>query len=101
MDIDSARQLIRELSPLAADTVELLGAGAESAAVRVDREWVARFPLVPEAQETLATELAVRPAIAPELSVPVPPPEPVAVRGERLVFVVYRTLEGEPLSDAA
>src|SRR5262245_48191535 len=101
MDSDRARQLIRESSPLAAGDVELLGAGTDSAAFRVDGEWVVRFPLVPDAQGTLATELALLPALAPELPVPVPRPEHVAERDGRLVFAAYRALEGEPLSDAA
>jgi aminoglycoside phosphotransferase (APT) family kinase protein len=94
MQVDRARRLIRECSPLAADTVELLGAGTDSAAFRVDREWVARFPLVPNARRTLAIELALLPQL--ELPVAVPRPEHVAAR-----FVAYRALEGEPLSDAA
>jgi aminoglycoside 2''-phosphotransferase len=101
MDADRAGRVIRELSPLAAATVELLGAGTDSAAFRVDGDWVVRFPLVPDAQGTLATELALLPALAPELPVPVPHPEHVAERDGRLVFAAYRALEGEPLSDAA
>ena len=65
--IDRARRLIRDLSPLAADTVELLGAGTESEAFRVDGERVARFPLAPQAQSTLRTELALLPRLTPVL----------------------------------
>jgi aminoglycoside 2''-phosphotransferase len=101
MDADRARQLIRESSPLAADEVELLGAGTDSAAFRVDGDWVVRFPLVPDAQGTLATELALLPGLASALPVAVPQPEHVAERDGRLVFAAYRALEGEPLSDAA
>ena len=100
-DAEGARQVVRELSPLAADTVEPLGAGDESVAFRVDREWVVRFPLVPEAERTLATELALLPVLAPQLRVAVPRPEHVGRRDGRLVFGAYRALEGEPLSDAA
>jgi aminoglycoside 2''-phosphotransferase len=101
MDTDSARRLIRKSSPLAAGTVELLGAGTDSAAFRVDGDWVVRFPLVPDAQGTLATELALLPALASALPVAVPQPEHAAERDGRLVFAAYRALEGEPLSDAA
>jgi aminoglycoside 2''-phosphotransferase len=101
MEIDGARQLIREHSPLTADELELLGAGTDSAAFRVDGDWVVRFPLVPDAQGTLATELALLPALAPALPVAVPHPEHVAERDGRLVFAAYRAVEGEPLSDAA
>src|SRR3954454_8315449 len=101
MDLDRARQLIREFSPLAADTVELLGAGADSAALRVDRDWVVRFPLAPQAQATLATELALLPWLAPQLPVASPFPEHAAERPGKLLFIPYRPLEGEPLSDIA
>src|SRR4051794_29516184 len=101
MDIDRVRQLVREFSPLAAEDVELLGAGTESAAFRVDREWVVRFPLVSDAQDTVSTELALLPQLAPRLPVAVPSPEHIAERGGQLVFVAYRVLEGQPLSDAA
>jgi aminoglycoside 2''-phosphotransferase len=101
MDVARARQLIRELSVLAADDVEVLGAGTDSAAFRVDGAWVVRFPLVADAQATLATELALLPELAPELPVAVPRAEHVATRDGQPVFCAYRALEGEPVSDAA
>jgi aminoglycoside 2''-phosphotransferase len=101
VDVDRAQQLIREPSPLAAATVELLGAGTESAAFRVDGEWVVRFPLVPQAQGTLSIELALLPRLTSRLPVAVPQPEHVAELDGHLAFVAYRALEGEPLSDAA
>jgi aminoglycoside 2''-phosphotransferase len=75
--------------------------GTESAAFRVDGDWVVRFPVAPRAQASLATELALLPALAPRLPVAVPRPEHVAERDGRLVFAAYRALEGAPLSDAA
>lgn len=87
LDTDRARRLIRELSPLAAATVELLGAGTDSMAFRVDGEWVARFPLVPDAQRTLSTELALLPGLAPLLPVAVPSPEHIAECEGELAFV--------------
>ena len=54
IDIERARDLIRHHSDLAAPTVELLGAGTDSTAFRVDTEWVVRFPLVPEADRSAA-----------------------------------------------
>jgi aminoglycoside phosphotransferase (APT) family kinase protein len=99
--LNRARGLIRELSPLVADEIEVLGQGTESAAFRVDSAWVVRFPLVPEAQRTLRRELALLPELAQRLGVAVPRPEHVAQAKGQLVFSAYRMLEGEPLSDAA
>jgi aminoglycoside phosphotransferase (APT) family kinase protein len=79
----------------------MLGAGTDSAAFRVDTEWVVRFPLVPEAQRTLRTELALLPYLARDLPVAVPCPEHVAEQDGQLVFSAYHALDGEPLSDAA
>jgi hypothetical protein len=82
MDLDRAQQLIRELSPLAAATVELLGAGTEGAAFRVDGEWVVRFPLAPQAQGTLSTELALLPQLAARLPSTTPVGAPSSRSGE-------------------
>jgi aminoglycoside phosphotransferase (APT) family kinase protein len=101
MVLDRAQGLVRELSPLAAGTIELLGAGTDSAAFRVDSEWVVRFPMVPAAQRSLSIELALLPQLAPRLPVAVPRPEHVAEHGGQLAFIAYRALEGDPLSDAA
>jgi aminoglycoside phosphotransferase (APT) family kinase protein len=101
MDIDRARGLIRELSDLAAHEIDLIGAGTDSAAFRVDSEWVVRFPLVPEAQRTSRAELALVPELAPKLPVAVPCPDRVGRRDGQLVFSAYRALDGEPLSDAS
>jgi aminoglycoside phosphotransferase (APT) family kinase protein len=101
IDPERATRLIREQSTLAAHGVELLGQGFDSAAFRVDRDWVVRFPLVPEAQNALRRELALLPELAPRLPVAVPRPEHVVHRYGRIVFSAYRLLEGEPLSDAS
>jgi aminoglycoside phosphotransferase (APT) family kinase protein len=96
-----ARRLVRELSELPARDVEPLGAGTDSAAFRVDSDWVVRFPLTKVARRSLRRELALLPELAQSLPVAVPRPEHVAeVRGQ-LAFSAYRLLEGEPLSDAA
>jgi aminoglycoside phosphotransferase (APT) family kinase protein len=100
MDIARVRARIRELSDLPARDIEPLGAGTDSAAFRVDAEWVVRFPLVPEAEETLRRELALLPELAPRLPVAVPAPEHVGKDDGRLVFGAYRVLDGKPLSDA-
>jgi aminoglycoside phosphotransferase (APT) family kinase protein len=101
MDTRRARQLIRELSNLPAHDVELLGAGTDSAAYRVDGEWVVRFPVEPDARSALRMELSLLPELARRLPVAVPCPEYVGERDGQLVFSAYRALEGRPLSDAA
>jgi aminoglycoside phosphotransferase (APT) family kinase protein len=101
IDSERASRLIREQSTLEAHDVELLGQGSDSAAFRVDTDWVVRFPLVPEAQKALRRELALLPELAERLPVAVPRPEHFAQRHGRLAFSAYRLLEGEPLSDAA
>jgi hypothetical protein len=73
-DLDQARHLIRDLSPLAAETVELLGAGTESAAFRVDGEWVVRFSPVSEAPQRRAFEHAQRRPREPCCCTPTPSP---------------------------
>jgi aminoglycoside phosphotransferase (APT) family kinase protein len=98
---ERARRLVRELSELPARDVEPLGTGTDSAAFRVDSDWVVRFPLTQEARRALRRELALLPELSQSLPVAVPRPECVAeVRGQ-LAFSAYRLLEGEPLSDAA
>jgi aminoglycoside phosphotransferase (APT) family kinase protein len=79
----------------------LLGAGTDSAAFRVDGEWVVRFPLAPEAQRALRTELSLLPELAPTLPVAVPCPEHIGEREGLLLFSAYRALDGEPLSHHA
>jgi len=94
---DDARAAIREQTPLAARTVAELGRGTDSVAYLVDDEWVARFPLVADARETLRRELALLPMLAPALPVAIPAVEHVGRRDGELLFAVYRLLAGEPL----
>jgi aminoglycoside 2''-phosphotransferase len=100
VELGRVRARIRELSDLPARDIEPLGAGTDSAAFRVDAEWVVRFPLVPEAQDSLRRELVLLPELAPELPVAVPAPEHVGEDDGQIAFSAYRALEGEPLSDA-
>jgi hypothetical protein len=49
LDAGDVRTFIRQHTSLQAATVKPLGAGMGSVAWRVDREWVARFPLTVDA----------------------------------------------------
>jgi aminoglycoside phosphotransferase (APT) family kinase protein len=98
LSADDAQAVIREQTPLPARTVTELGRGADSVAFLVDDEWVARFPMVADARDTLRRELALLPMLAPALPVAIPAVEHVARRGDELLFAAYRSLPGEPLT---
>ncbi|MGH3050164.1 MAG: phosphotransferase, partial [Gaiellaceae bacterium] len=63
----------------------------------VDSEWAFRFPLRPEPARALELEIALLPALAPALPVPVPRFEHVVREPE--LCVAYRLIDGEPLRD--
>ena len=84
---------------LAVDAVDLLGAGTESVAWRIDRGWVARFPLTPAASRSLDREVALAPLLGAVLSTEVPRFEYVIRTPDGLpTMSVYRMLVGIPLS---
>jgi aminoglycoside phosphotransferase (APT) family kinase protein len=62
----------------------------------VEDEWVLRFPRWPGAVEALEKEIALLPALAPALPVPVPRFEHVS---REPFFVAYRFILGRPLVD--
>ena len=69
-DADAVAALVRCHAPLSADAVEPLGAGTDWVAWRVDSEWVARFPVTPNATATLEREASLAPLLASRLPVP-------------------------------
>jgi len=99
--VEAARALVRRHTPLTARVVVELGRGTDSVAFAVDDDWVFRFPIAPDAQNTLRREVALLPALGPTLPLPTPAFAHVARDGDRLLFVGYRRLAGEPLTPAA
>jgi aminoglycoside phosphotransferase (APT) family kinase protein len=101
-DLDGVRALIRRHTPLAAETLEPLGAGTDSTAYRVDGAWVARIPATAAARASLAGEHRLLPLLADELSVPVGVFEHVARdRDGAVALAVHRMLDGAETTVAA
>lgn len=104
VDEERARALVREQFPsVRADTVELVSAGWDYTVHRVDGEWAFRFPRREVVLQPLRREVAVVPALAPLLSVPVPAAVHVGEPGERFPWPFYgaRWLEGREASLAS
>jgi aminoglycoside 2''-phosphotransferase len=100
LTVEHARDAIRELTAVPADTVVELGRGTDSVAFLVDGEWVFRFPVVPNAQRTLRRELGLLPGLGRALPLAVPAVEHIGRRDGQLVLAGYRCLPGVPLSAA-
>jgi aminoglycoside phosphotransferase (APT) family kinase protein len=81
-----------------ADAIVELGRGTDSVAYLVGGEWVFRFPVAEDAQETLRRELALLPALGPSLPLDIPVFERVGREQGRLLFAGYRVLPGAPLT---
>lgn len=75
-----------------------LGAGTDSACYLADGGWVLRFPLAPDAQRTLTTELALLPDLATTLPVSAPRFEHLARDRDTVLLAAYRLLPGAPLT---
>jgi aminoglycoside phosphotransferase (APT) family kinase protein len=67
---------------LAADDVRIVAAGWDNTIVRVDDDWVFRFPRRTIALPGIDREIALLPQLAPQLSLPIPVPEHVGVYGD-------------------
>jgi aminoglycoside phosphotransferase (APT) family kinase protein len=92
-----ARVLVAEQFPkLAPVVVELCGTGWDNTAYRVDGKWVFRFPRREIAVDLLRREVAVLPALAPSLPLPIPRPTLVGRPDARFPwpFAGYRFLPG-------
>ena len=81
MTVTEARQAVRACG-LAADDVRIVAAGWDNTVVRVDDDWVFRFPRREIALPGIDREIALLPRLAPQLSLPIPVPEHVGVYGE-------------------
>jgi aminoglycoside phosphotransferase (APT) family kinase protein len=76
-----ARDAIRTCG-LAGDDVRIVAAGWDNTIVRVDDDWVFRFPRRAIALPGIDREIALLPELAPRLSLPIPVPEHVGVYGD-------------------
>ena len=76
LDATGARRLLAAQFPdLALDSVELLAVGWDNTVFVVDGTWAVRFPRREVALPLMVRELALLPALAPRLPLPVPVPE--------------------------
>jgi aminoglycoside phosphotransferase (APT) family kinase protein len=97
VDADLARRLVETQFPeLVGASVEPLGAGWDNTAYVVGGEWVFRFPRRTIALPLNARELALLPAVAPRVPLPVPRPEKIGRADGRFPwpFAGYRLLPG-------
>ena len=69
MTVTEARQAVRTCG-LAADDVRIVAAGWDNTIVRVDEDWVFRFPRRSIALPGIDREIALLPKLAPQLSLP-------------------------------
>jgi len=86
----------RHLPDVRVESLVTVEDGWDSLVLDVNDEWIVRVPRRPQVQETLATEIALLPELAPTLPVPIPGFD-VVVRDEASMLVAYRKLHGEPL----
>ncbi len=94
---DTVRSLIEKQFPtLAPVRIEMLGAGWDNTAYRVNDEWVFRFPRREVAVELLKVEMSLPPVVASRLPLAVPVPTMLGRPGERFPwpFAGYRLLPG-------
>ncbi len=102
VDSTLCRRLLEEQFPeLAHLPVRLLGAGWDNTVFAVGEEWVFRFPRKEIIVPFLETEIAVLPALAPLLPVPIPVPQHIGVPSDAFPWPFFgaRMLPGVELSD--
>src|SRR6266511_1753690 len=102
VDSTLCRRLLEEQFPELADLpVRLLGAGWDNTVFAVGEEWVFRFPRKEIIVPFLETEIAVLPALAPLLPVPIPVPQHIGVPSDAFPWPFFgaRMLPGVELSD--
>ena len=103
VDPGLCRRLLEEQFPeLAHLPVRLLGAGWDNTVFAVGEEWVFRFPRKEIIVPFLETEIAVLPALAPLLPVPIPVPQHIGVPSDAFPWPFFgaRMLPGVELSAA-
>jgi aminoglycoside 2''-phosphotransferase len=99
LSAETARESVRSLTAVRAQSIVELGRGTDSVAYLVDGEWVFRFPAVPDAQATLRREMTLLPHLRAALALRVPFFEHVGRREDgALLFVGYRVVSGVSLS---
>jgi aminoglycoside 2''-phosphotransferase len=94
-----ARTTIEQHCDVVPTSLTLLGQGSDSVAYLVDELWVFRFPLVDAARETLRKEISLLPGVRTALTAEVPRFEYVGGAPESPVFVGYRKLRGDALTN--
>ncbi len=103
VDSTLCRRLLEEQFPELADLpVRLLGSGWDNTVFAVGEEWVFRFPRKEIIAPFLETEIAVLPALAPLLPVPIPVPQHIGVPSDAFPWRFFGApmLPGVELSDA-
>jgi aminoglycoside phosphotransferase (APT) family kinase protein len=92
------RATFEQLFPsFAVRSFEPTGEGWDLDTYLVNGEWIAQFPRLPGSAATLERQIEVLPALASELSAPIPEPELVA---RDPVCMVYRRIEGTACDEA-
>lgn len=103
VDEGLARALLRDQFPdLALESVEPLGVGWDVTVYLVDDTWAVRFPRREVAVPTLLREIALLPALAPRLPLPVPVPQLVGRPTDDFPWTFWgaRVLPGVELADS-
>ncbi len=103
VDPTLCRRLLEKQFPELADLpVRLLGSGWDNTVFAVGEEWVFRFPRKEIIAPFLETEIAVLPALAPLLPVPIPVPQHIGVPSDAFPWRFFGApmLPGVELSDA-
>ena len=103
VDEGLARALLRDQFPdLALESVEPLGVGWDVTVYLVDDTWAVRFPRREVAVPTLLREIALLPALAPRLPLPVPVPQLVGRATDDFPWTFWgaRVVPGVELADS-
>jgi aminoglycoside phosphotransferase (APT) family kinase protein len=103
VDAGTARRMLRDQFPdLELTSVEPLGVGWDVTVYLVDETWAVRFPRREVAAPTLLREIALLPALAPRLPIPVPVPQLVGRPTDDYPWTFWGApfLRGDELADS-